>query len=705
MDTNGKFTQFSLPGYSHEVQDGQGSQMKLTLGSRQKSTRRRRKKGDGEPTFIVPHTPSPKLTNPSCASYSMCPPTPVQLSYIGLDEPFASPDRAYQYSLGYPNALFNNSYSPNVNTHSNLSWSPDTPSLVSSFSYDPTSSPEISTPSLKWKRSSSDNFNGKSTHKRHKTSEIWDNKLSKSLAALKALDELKVSPFDLINTILDPESSKIFQDQQNSFFRCDSTIIPRILSRIFENDMGYQIFLQWLPENFIRDQFCTRISQQMEAAKPFFHMNTQNFSIDFLETFDLQRNIAQYVSKNLADWMYALKAATGSLESPQKEAETEIGRLVMTCQAMNFRSLQCSQLQYLLGMYASSTGTSVRTIQVLDAAGLSFSHPTILKTIDTIADQVVNLARELTFEPHNFTYDNIDMSGSIHVEQTKDAVAKVRSGCFCLIYCTVGVKDRKHMLLAPILQNLQKAIPLTWGYLNSQTTDSQYFEHTRPSGVPESQSLIYGLADNDKSLRLKNDFVEQQSQNLDADDGMYPPDVYRHNSIDLHASSSPIHIQSQSPPQTVNPLPVVASTYPMPPRSPGPTTQSNSSWDLHELLWDLIEKQEEVLGLKVNWCEFTREQDGDNIVHQIFQDIQKSAPNDIPLRSAFSLENDVRKTHICVANLMLRLSYRLLRMGGHESDLENTNRLAVVTRVLAGVITVRDLVTIERDTRNFIDIK
>lgn len=52
---------------------------------------------------------------------------------------------------------------------------------------------------------------------------------------------------------------------------------------------------------------------------------------------------------------------------------------------------------------------------------------------------------------------------------------------------------------------------------------------------------------------------------------------------------------------------------------------------------------------------------------------------------------------------MLRLSYRLLHNGGHDSDLENTNRLAVVTRVLAGVI--RDLVIIEADTQKFIDLK
>ncbi|KAE9393496.1 hypothetical protein BT96DRAFT_803411, partial [Gymnopus androsaceus JB14] len=113
-----------------------------------------------------------------------------------------------------------------------------------------------------------------------------------------------------------------------------------------------------------------------------------------------------------------------------------------------------------LGMFAWSTGTSVRTIQVLDAASLSVSHPTIFKTIDFVAGQSVDYARSLSFDSHIFTYDNMDMSGSEHVEQTKDAVSKVRSGCFSLLYEANGVKEHQHMLLEPILQNLRRAIPL-----------------------------------------------------------------------------------------------------------------------------------------------------------------------------------------------------------------------------------------------------
>ncbi|KAF9058399.1 hypothetical protein BDP27DRAFT_1241315 [Rhodocollybia butyracea] len=127
---------------------------------------------------------------------------------------------------------------------------------------------------------------------------------------------------------------------------------------------------------------------------------------------------------------------------------------------MNIRSLQCSQLQYLFGLYAWVTGTSKQTIEVLDAAGLSVSYPTIINTIGTMADDSIALASKLTYKPHILTYDNMDISSSQHVKQRPDTVSKVQSGCFCLIYGCHGVKDRRHMLLAPILENLRKVIPL-----------------------------------------------------------------------------------------------------------------------------------------------------------------------------------------------------------------------------------------------------
>lgn len=82
--------------------------------------------------------------------------------------------------------------------------------------------------------------------------------------------------------------------------------------------------MRWLPENFVREEFCHRISTQMEAAKPVFRMNTEAFSTDFLEKYDLQRDVATFAEEHLCDWMFALRAATGSNDSEKKAVDVDI---------------------------------------------------------------------------------------------------------------------------------------------------------------------------------------------------------------------------------------------------------------------------------------------------------------------------------------------------------------------------------------------
>ncbi|KAF9066809.1 hypothetical protein BDP27DRAFT_1226836, partial [Rhodocollybia butyracea] len=284
--------------------------------------------------------------------------------------------------------------------------------------------------------------------------------LSKAQAALEALDKLGISVFELIATVLDP-IHPCFASSRNAFSRRDTKLIPRILSLIFDNPTGNEAFCHWLPPNFARDQFCGKISEQMEAAKPMFYMKTRDFTLEFLETFDL-RAVSDLAAIHLPDWVYVLQAATGCFgsESGKKIAATETGRAVLTCQVMNMRSVQCAKLQYILGLSAWATGTSKQTMEIMGSASLSVSSPTVLKIIKTVADQAVTLASKVSYGPHMFTYDNIDLSNPEHVEQTKEAISKVRSGTFPLLYKLSCVLKREHMLLEPIVENMRKAIPL-----------------------------------------------------------------------------------------------------------------------------------------------------------------------------------------------------------------------------------------------------
>lgn len=153
--------------------------------------------------------------------------------------------------------------------------------------------------------------------------------VSKTQAALGKLKELELSPFEMICTLLEPMHVE-FAPSRNAFFRRDSSVLPRLLSLIYNDTIGQDAFMTCLPADTLRNQFCERISRQMENAKPFFHMSTKDFSLEFLEKYDLCKNVGDYAKGHLDDWMAVLNAATGGLESETKVKETEIVRLPFT---------------------------------------------------------------------------------------------------------------------------------------------------------------------------------------------------------------------------------------------------------------------------------------------------------------------------------------------------------------------------------------
>ncbi|KAF9070726.1 hypothetical protein BDP27DRAFT_1419740 [Rhodocollybia butyracea] len=171
---------------------------------------------------------------------------------------------------------------------------------------------------------------------------------SKTNVALHKLRELELLLFEMICTLLEPLYLE-FTQSRNAFFRHDSAILPCLLSLIYNDTIGQNAFMNCLPPATLQTLFCERISCQMEEAKPFFHMSTKEFSLEFLENFDLQKDVEGYANGHLDDWMAVLNAATGGLNSETKAQDMEIGHLVMTCQAMNLHSLQCAQLPYMLG--------------------------------------------------------------------------------------------------------------------------------------------------------------------------------------------------------------------------------------------------------------------------------------------------------------------------------------------------------------------
>jgi hypothetical protein len=63
------------------------------------------------------------------------------------------------------------------------------------------------------------------------------------------------------------------------------------------------------------------------------------------------------------------------------------------------------------------------------------------------------------FAPHALTYDNINISSSIFVEQGLNAMSKVQSGTFAVVYELLNA-CAEDMDIAPLVENLWQSSPL-----------------------------------------------------------------------------------------------------------------------------------------------------------------------------------------------------------------------------------------------------
>lgn len=113
---------------------------------------------------------------------------------------------------------------------------------------------------------------------------------------------------------------------------------------------------------------------------------------------------------------------------------------------------------------AWSTGASRQLMNVLNQSCWTPAYGSIMKIIEALASRSIEDARRLSAGPHSFTYDNINISSSIFVEQTPSAMSKVQSGTFGVIYELFNASP-EHMRLAPMMKHLKESKPLTMASL------------------------------------------------------------------------------------------------------------------------------------------------------------------------------------------------------------------------------------------------
>ena len=225
----------------------------------------------------------------------------------------------------------------------------------------------------------------------------------------------------------------------------------------------------WVQDSGV-NHICKLVSNKMESAKPLLKMKLKTVSPEYVKQWDVTM-IMDPVATITPTWTKILYAASEPQRSKSKDTRNWLtvwvsaskwvifDELMVICWTRNIISASvhylCSlascKVQIGLGLLTETTGASHGMIDVLHQSALLMSLISITHIIDALAEHSLEeVQKAVQIRPHTLTYDNINLSMSIFVEQTANTPNKVQSSTFLVIYELLNAK-LEDMKLEPII--------------------------------------------------------------------------------------------------------------------------------------------------------------------------------------------------------------------------------------------------------------
>lgn len=131
----------------------------------------------------------------------------------------------------------------------------------------------------------------------------------------------------------------------------------------------------------------------------------------------------------------------------------------------------------LLSVMASCSGASRELLNILHHSAFLVSYTTISSIILSLAEQSIERARIVARGPFVLTYDNINISSSIFVEQRPNAMSKVQSGTVPVIYELPNHTQHDNLRIAPMIKRFKESSPLKISDLRASREAHTMYQH------------------------------------------------------------------------------------------------------------------------------------------------------------------------------------------------------------------------------------
>ncbi|KAG6835025.1 hypothetical protein H0H93_005508 [Arthromyces matolae] len=334
--------------------------------------------------------------------------------------------------------------------------------------------------------------------------------------ALDILQNARISLSECLLTVLD-DSNQDFFDYRTAFFnKSNSWRLERFLELIWKHEKGSYTMKNWLKPHAV-DYVCNLVSHELEAAKPSLMMNTDEVTPEFISTWDINSIMEPIAEKITPTWARVLHAATEPSTSKVDKAATSrsrnrrAGRNIISASVSYLRSFNSCKVQMAMGLVALSTGASRDLINIMHTSCLSISYTSISNMIRTLSARSIESARTLAAtEPIGISYDNVNVSTSIFVEQVPGALSKVQSGTFSVLYRLCNAR-REDMLAAPIIERFQNSKGLTIADLRGSSLARESYQ---TQSIINIAQVLFKYVNGFENYRDRREFLHPPRRKL-----------------------------------------------------------------------------------------------------------------------------------------------------------------------------------------------
>ncbi|KAJ7199758.1 hypothetical protein GGX14DRAFT_572475 [Mycena pura] len=289
---------------------------------------------------------------------------------------------------------------------------------------------------------------------------------------IQHLRSLQISPFQLILQVLNPDDWQ-YEYHRSHLYREGSTRLSELVDAMMHDEHGKTKLLDCMRPHLL-DFACKTVAEEMENRREVSIVSGIGVvTPEFIDAWNIEEEVdttpfLTRILETAAQTKHA--AAHNKIKHPQKMCR------VVTRQLLYQSSNRCLSFQAEFGLFLWATGCARQTIDALFRCGLSVSYDSVLSCVESLSFHCDAKTLARSKDVHGFSYDNMNLSTSIFVEQRgSSGPAKVTSGTFGILY---GLRNAlaEHMLIAPIMQRFRKSQGL------------QFNLHLRPA-LPQLRSF------------------------------------------------------------------------------------------------------------------------------------------------------------------------------------------------------------------------